>query len=57
MNREKLGSLLQDVWGDDDKKGLKTLARKASKDTQVSDNVRPNRRSEKSDPVTFEDLD
>ncbi len=57
MNREKLGSLLQDVWGDEDKKGLKNLARKAAKNAQISDDEKPIRRTDRRDPVTFDDLD
>ncbi len=56
MTREKLASLLRDIWVDDNK-GLKNLARKAAKNAQSSDDERPARKSERREPVTFDDLD
>ncbi len=56
VTREKLASLLQEVWGDENK-GLKNLGRKAAKNAQISDDERPARRSVNRDPVTFDDLD
>lgn len=57
VTREKLASLLQDVWAEDKDKGLKNLARKAAKNAQIAPETPRAPKRESSVPVTFDDID
>lgn len=57
MTREKLATLLTDVWAEDKDKGLKNLARKAAKNAQIAPETPRAPKRDSGVPVTFDDID
>jgi hypothetical protein len=56
ITREKLAKQLLEVFGQDDKKGLRNLSKKATKNAE-SDDETPEPKKTKKDFLTFEDVD